>query len=238
MAASCFAYLCHAHCICLESYEAICLQVKVLETAKRSAAQQEKDLKQQELEGVFGLRASHQWFHSCCKLHHVTRVHDAGTEMHSGSDTSSNSSAWSNIVRSHRLIRCTVWVRRLLQRVYEGHFWADLRCFMPGRLSKIGSKDPEELRVDFEELINIIVPERGIPKEDLAKVKKQCFPQTSFWVTESRLSDEVTEEGGVLVSTRHAPLPVSFCNSAFWQLKAARDNAIAKTSGLEHSFCH
>lgn len=67
----------------------------------------------------------------------------------------------------------------------------------------VGQKDPEELKEDFEQLMNMIVPERGIPKEDLAKIKKQCFPQTSFWVTETRTGDELTQEGGVLVSFLH-----------------------------------
>ncbi|KAK9825596.1 hypothetical protein WJX74_008944 [Apatococcus lobatus] len=65
--------------------------------------------------------------------------------------------------------------------------------------STVGQKDPEALKEDFEQLMNMIVPERGIPKEDLARIKKHCFPQTSFWVTETRTGDELTQEGGVLI---------------------------------------
>lgn len=67
--------------------------------------------------------------------------------------------------------------------------------------------------------MNMIVPERGIPKEDLAKIKKQCFPQTSFWVTETRTGDELTQEGGVLVSfltVMHAILASAILYSSKW----------------------
>ena len=61
--------------------------------------------------------------------------------------------------------------------------------------------------------MNIIVPERGIPKEDLAKIKKHCFPQTSFWVTETRSVDELSTEGGVLVSNPHKHAANEVCEA-------------------------
>jgi hypothetical protein len=58
------------------------------------------------------------------------------------------------------------------------------------------------LRGEFEKLLTMLKPEGGVDKGDLAKIKEQVFGPSVFWVTETRLTDDLIE-GGWLV--RAAP---------------------------------
>ena len=58
--------------------------------------------------------------------------------------------------------------------------------------------ETEVLRGEFESLLTLLRPEGGVDKGDLAKIKEQVFGPTVFWVTDTRLTDDVTE-GGWLV---------------------------------------
>jgi hypothetical protein len=60
------------------------------------------------------------------------------------------------------------------------------------------------LRGEFEKLLTMLKPEGGVDKGDLAKIKEQVFGPSVFWVTETRLTDDLIE-GGWLV--RAAPCP-------------------------------
>lgn len=54
------------------------------------------------------------------------------------------------------------------------------------------------LRGEFEKLLTLLRPEGGVDKGDLAKIKEQVFGPNVFWVTETRLTDDLTD-GGWLV---------------------------------------
>lgn len=60
------------------------------------------------------------------------------------------------------------------------------------------------LRGEFESLLTLLRPEGGVDKGDLAKIKEQVFGPNVFWVTDTRLTDDLTE-GGWLVRRRLIP---------------------------------
>lgn len=51
------------------------------------------------------------------------------------------------------------------------------------------------LRGEFEKLLTMLKPEGGVDKGDLAKIKEQVFGPSVFWVTETRLTDDLIEGG-------------------------------------------
>ena len=69
-----------------------------------------------------------------------------------------------------------------------------------GALAARGA-ETEVLRGEFESLLTLLRPEGGVDKGDLAKIKEQVFGPTVFWVTDTRLTDDLTE-GGWLVRWR------------------------------------
>lgn len=59
------------------------------------------------------------------------------------------------------------------------------------------------LRVEFERLLQILRPESVMDKEDLQKMKDKVFGPQTFFVTETRLTDDFAVDAGWLVRSEH-----------------------------------
>lgn len=56
------------------------------------------------------------------------------------------------------------------------------------------------LKDEFEDLLQLLRPEDSVDKEDIAIMKKQVFGPNTFWVTDTRLTTELTDGiNGLLV---------------------------------------
>ena len=56
------------------------------------------------------------------------------------------------------------------------------------------------LRGEFEKLLHILRPESSMDKADLQLLKDKVFGPQTFFVTESRLTDDFSPDAGWLVS--------------------------------------
>ncbi len=64
------------------------------------------------------------------------------------------------------------------------------------------------LRGEFEKLLQLLRPETSVEKADLAAIKDKVFGPQTFFVTETRLTDEYLTDAGWLVRARmHLILP-------------------------------
>ncbi|KAK9822249.1 hypothetical protein WJX81_006259 [Elliptochloris bilobata] len=63
----------------------------------------------------------------------------------------------------------------------------------------------EVLRGEFEKLLTLLRPEGGVDKGDLTKIKEQVFGPSVFWVTETRLTDDLNEGGWLVRGNLRAP---------------------------------
>ncbi len=55
------------------------------------------------------------------------------------------------------------------------------------------------LRTEFEKLLQILRPESVMDKEDLQQMKDKVFGPMTFFVTETRLTDDFAVDAGWLV---------------------------------------
>ena len=62
-------------------------------------------------------------------------------------------------------------------------------------------KDPK-LRSEMEGLVNILVPSAGtVSKDDIKLLKEKVFGPSTFWITETKPTDDILE-GGIVVGAR------------------------------------
>ena len=84
------------------------------------------------------------------------------------------------------------------------------------------------LRGEFEKLLHILRPESSMDKADLQLLKDKVFGPQTFFVTESRLTDDFSPDAGWLVSALVSLQgPLSACSACL-----CHDHRMMHGSGL------